>query len=642
VLASVLGREFDLDALARVSGLDHELLLELLDEALSERVVSDVPGASARKRFAHVLVRDTLYDGLKPTLRTELHHQVVEALEKLYGDEPGPHLAELAHHAVSARNFAKGLGYAQRAGDRALALLAFEEAARLYGLALQVLDLGKLEDAETRCELLLGLGEAQARKGDGVASTTFVEAAQLARSAGLREQVARAALGYGGRFVWMISGRDENTVPLLEDALRGLGEEDNALRARVLARLAGALRDQPAAERRDELSAEAVEIARRLGDLSTLAYVLDGRHSAIWGLDNVEERLTIVDEIIRLAEEIGDREREIQGRFYKAFALLELGDAHAVHEELRAMERLADELRQPAQHWYVAILRTILALFEGRFEEAKALTWNAVDLAERSRRLFARHPTSLVAREQGVLEVRRRDFVEVQQTYIVHREKGRLEDVVEETERSVEEMPTVALLSFLVADLYCRLGRNEEAQAILDRFAETDFDIWVDNDKLAGWCLLAEVCSALDDSTHAPRLYELLLPHASRNAVSHPVCAFGSVSHYLGLLALTLARFADAESHFEAALEMHERMGARPWAAHTKHGCARVLLARKAEGDETKAAELLGDALAAARELGMEPLARKVSALLMKLERVEAPPIGGSPPRQPAAAKRVR
>src|SRR5262249_18930809 len=212
VFASVLGREFDLDALARVSGLDHESLFELLDEALSERVVSDVPGASARKRFAHVLVRDTLYDGLKPTLRTELHHQVVAALEKLSGAAPGPHLAELARHAVSARCFDKGLSYAQRAGDRALALLAYEEAARLYGLALQVLDLGKLEDTGARCELLLGLGEAQARKGDAAAATTFLEAARLARSAGFREQLARAGLGYGGRFVWMISGRDKNIV----------------------------------------------------------------------------------------------------------------------------------------------------------------------------------------------------------------------------------------------------------------------------------------------------------------------------------------------------------------------------------------------------------------------------------------------
>lgn len=620
VLASVLGREFDLDALARVSGLDHESLLELLGEALSERVVSDVPGTPARKRFAHVLVRDTLYDGLKPALRTECHHQVVEALEKLYGEEPGRHLAELAHHAVSARDFDKGLSYAQRAGDRALALLAYEEAARLYGLALQVIDLGKLEDAGTRCELLLGLGEAQAREGDAAASTTFLEAAQLARSAGFREQLARAALGYGGRFVWMISGRDENIVPLLEEALRGIGEEDSALRAMVLARLAGALRDQPVPERRDELSAEAVEIAWRLGDSSTLAYVLDGRHSAIWGLDNFEDRLTIVDEIVRLADEIGDREREIQGRFYRAFALLELGETQAVHEELRAMERLADELRQPAQQWYVAVLRTILALFEGRFEEARALISNALDLAERGRRIFTRRQTYVASPGAGW-----RDFVEVQQNYLVHREKGLLEEVIEETERSIEELPTVALLRFLVADLYCSVGRKEDAQAILDRFAATDFDIWVDNDKLAGWCLLAEVSSSLDHPTHASRLYELLLPHARRNAVSHPVCAFGSVSRYLGLLASTLGRFADAERHFEVALEMNAHMGAPPWVAHTERDYARVLLARGAEGDETKAVQLLVAALSTARGLGMEPLAGTVLQLLSELERVEVP-----------------
>jgi DNA-binding SARP family transcriptional activator len=625
MLAAVLGREFDLDALALVGGLDHELLLELLDEAVFERVVSDVPGAPTRKRFAHVLIRDTLYDGLKATRRTELHHQVVEALERLYGDEPGPHLAELAHHAVSARSFDKGLSYAQRAGDRALDLLAYEEAARLYGLALQVLELGKLDDVGTRCELLLGLGEAQARKGDAAASTTFLEAARLARSAGLRQQLACAALGYGGRFVWMISGRDEHIVPLLEDGLRRLGNEDSALRARVLARLAGALRDQPLPERRAELSAEAVKIARRVGDASTLAYVLDGRHSAIWGLDNVDERLTIVDEIVRLADEIGDREREIQGRFYRAFALLELGDAQAVHEELRSMERLADELRQPAQQWYVAVLRTILALFEGRFEEASALISHAGDLAERGRRTFTRGRTDHERREQDRSEIPQRDFVAVQQTYLVHRERGLPEEIVEETERSVEEMPTVALLRFLVADLYCSVGRKEEAQAILDQFAETGFYIWVDNDKLAGWCLLAEVCASLDDATHASRLYELLLPHARRNAVSHPVCAFGSVSRYLGLLASTLGRLGDADNHFEVALEMNAHIGALPWVAHTEHDYARALVARGAEGDETKAVELLGDALAIARELGMEPLAGMVSTLLTQLERVEAP-----------------
>ena len=109
-----------------------------------------------------------------------------------------------------------------------------------------MLELKPAGDAAARCEMLLGLGEAQARAGDeDAASAAFLEAAELARLAGSPDQLARAALGYGGLFVWMVSGIDEKFVPLLDDALRELGEHESALRAKVLARLAGALRDQP-------------------------------------------------------------------------------------------------------------------------------------------------------------------------------------------------------------------------------------------------------------------------------------------------------------------------------------------------------------------------------------------------------------
>ena len=157
----------------------------------------------------------------------------------------------------------------------------------------------------------------------------------------------------------MAQAADQDVVSLLEQALDTLDEKDSSLRARVLARLSGALRDQPEPERRARLSAEAVAIARRLGDLSALAYALDGRYAAIWGPDSVEERVPIVNEILRLADETGDRERAIQGRFYRAIAFLELGQMQELHRELGAMERLADELRQPAQRWYVAALRAI-------------------------------------------------------------------------------------------------------------------------------------------------------------------------------------------------------------------------------------------------------------------------------------------
>ena len=59
--ASVLGREFTIEALRRLAGLATEDLLPVLDQAISAAIVSDVPGAVGRLRFAHALIRDVLY-----------------------------------------------------------------------------------------------------------------------------------------------------------------------------------------------------------------------------------------------------------------------------------------------------------------------------------------------------------------------------------------------------------------------------------------------------------------------------------------------------------------------------------------------------------------------------------------------------
>src|SRR5207244_4652754 len=64
VLASVLGRDFALDALERLSEVGANELLELLDEAVAERLLTSVPSAHGRLRFAHALIRETLYDQL--------------------------------------------------------------------------------------------------------------------------------------------------------------------------------------------------------------------------------------------------------------------------------------------------------------------------------------------------------------------------------------------------------------------------------------------------------------------------------------------------------------------------------------------------------------------------------------------------
>ena len=116
-----------------------------------------VTGARARYRFSHDLVRETLSGELSPGRRARLHRRIAEVLEDVYASSLDAHLAELAlHYIEAARSDGATLGadgsehaglkataYARRAGDQAARSLAYEEADRLYRMALAGMDAGQ-------------------------------------------------------------------------------------------------------------------------------------------------------------------------------------------------------------------------------------------------------------------------------------------------------------------------------------------------------------------------------------------------------------------------------------------------------------------------------------------------------------------
>ena len=590
-LASVLGREFDLDALAGVSGLEGDATLELLDEATEARVVSEVPGVIGRMRFAHALIRDAAYHRLKRSGRIQLHRQVGEALEELHSSDLDPHLTELAHHffeSAAGGNGQKAVDYARRAGSRAVALLAYEEAVRLYQMALEALAPEGSSSARLHGELLLALAGARARAGDTPgAKSTFLRAAELARSAALPEMLARAAAGYGGRFVWTHALTDERLVPLLEDALSALGEADSELRVQLLSRLAAALRHGPSRERRERLSEDAVQIARRIGDPATLAYALTAAEAALHAPHTAHRRLAEGEEIISLAVETGDRERLFDGHEHSFWAAWELGDPDRRATELASMNRVAEGLRQPAQLWMLAVAQVMLALSQGRFAEAPELIERAAAIGER-----------VLAWEAMAARKLHR--------FLLRREEGRLDGFEREVRDLAHEFPSPLVHGAVLAYVYAHLERAEEATPLLEELTSRDLANWhVDDEWLVSICLLAETCTLLGDPRRAAPIYELLLPYRSLNAVGVPELALGSTSRPLGILASLMGRFEDAVRHFEEALQMNERMGARPWLAHTQEDLAGMLLRRNAQGDQERAEKLLSRAQATYHELGM-------------------------------------
>ena len=588
VHASVLGREFDLEVLARVGDVSRDDLLRVLDEAIEERVVSDIPGAAGGLRFSHALIRDALYEGLPTGRRMRLHVQAGEALEALHARDPDAVLAELAHHffaAAPAGSRDKAVDYARRAGDHAAGQLAYEEAARLYAMALTL-----IADDRERCGLLVALGDAQARAGDTPASKrTYRAAAELAGELGLSEPLARAALGYGGRIVWEVSRDDEYLLPLLERALDALGDEDSPMRARLLVRLGGGpLRDSrfPPVQK-TRATREALAMARRLGDPATLAWALAGYIPAHQSPSFTHQQVELATELIRIATDVGDSERAIEGYEYRFVASLELGDVARAKADVTAMAVLAERLRQPSQGWYVASDRAMIALLEGRLTEAEELICAARSLGERAQGWHAAVTYRL-------------------QLYVLRREQGRLEEIEPLIRSSVEEYPTYRAWLCVLVHMVTQLGHVDEARKAFEALAEDDFaEVPFDEEWLVGMTLLAEAACALGDTRRAGVIYELLLPYADRVAVSYAENITGSVARYLGLLAATMGRGDVSAGHFEDALAVNERIGARPWLAHTREDYGRSLLARDGPGDREKAEPLLSLALADYDELGI-------------------------------------
>jgi DNA-binding SARP family transcriptional activator/tetratricopeptide (TPR) repeat protein len=610
-LGSVFGREFGLVALERVADYNRiDKLLSVLDEPLAARVVEEIPGAAGRLRFGHALTRDTLYSEIPATQRARLHRRVAEVLEVLYQGSPDAHLAEKAYHfwmAAPAAPSEKTLEYARRAADEANRMLAYEEAVRLYRMALDVFELGGTGADATRCELLLALGDAEAAAGEGAESKqTFLRAGQIARSLKDPERFARAALGYGGRFAWSTPVGDTELVPLLEEALAH-DPADAQLRARLLARLACALREQAGPERSDALSREAVEIARALGDPATLVYTLMARRLATWSPDNVAELLEITSEIVRLADEAGEPERAVDARLLRIESHLLRGDMRAVYADLDVAARLADDARRPTAHWHVEVHLAELALLEGRFTEAEQHIARTVELGEQAH--LADATSSVPA-----------------QTFAARRAVGGLAEVSGVLTRLVEERPAVPLFRCLVALLDLELGDNERARQTLDELGADEFAAipW-DEDWLLSIALLIEAAAALGDADHAAVLHRLLEPYADLVVVDPHVFSTGSAARSLGIAASTCGRFDEAERHFLAALELNERLGARPWLADTHSAYGQMLLTRNEPGDAQQARELLETALAAYRELGMEPYAARASVLAREAPAVSTP-----------------
>jgi class 3 adenylate cyclase len=599
--AAASGREFDLEVLERVADCNSAQVRRALDEAVEARVLSESARAPGRFAFSHALVRETLYAEIPSARRVQLHGEIGQALEERHERDLDAHVSEIAHHFLEAApggEVDRAVDYAERAARRAAEQLAHEDATKHLGRALEAVEVAGTPDPARRLALLLALGEAQTRAGRFVAARkTLEEAVELARQRGDDDALVEATLGMVA--VTEAGGVDERIVELVEESLEAVGDEDSRERALLLTGLAQELywRD-PLGEAKRVLE-EALAIARRLGDDRTLAAALTRRQFEL--TVSYEERLEMADELIELAKRTDDPELAVRSHAYRLTSLLALGDVPGVDRELEIYAKLATELRQPQHLWHIPLLRAMRATMDGRLDEAERLAGEALAGGRR-----AEEPLS----EQ---------FYAIQMA-VLHTHHGTVEELIPTLREMSRRYPAIRAWRLALVSFLCEAGRLDEGREEFERLAAEDFrDLPLDAQWIAGVALVARACWRLGDARRAELLYELAAPYDGTAVVAGRAAACsGPVALYLGLLALTMDRVADAVRHFEGAVDLATRMGDRPFLAQCRFGLAAALLARDASGDRQRALELLGRVLEVAQELGMRPTIEE--ALAMRLE----------------------
>ncbi|HUP55659.1 MAG TPA: AAA family ATPase, partial [Methylomirabilota bacterium] len=274
---AVIGRSFDLELLARVTGRDPDELSAPLRELADHFILlpASVPG---RYGFRHGLICDAIYARIADPDRRRLHARTAEAATDRPEFGTG---AFLALHFERAGQREEAFRAAVAAADAATVLSSHSEARELYACALRTAatDL----DPATHARVLEGFGASAAATDDNEAAAEAFEQARVAYQAAGDPLAAAAVVGP------LVAARH-----LLGDGLEARAD-----------RLRGALQEisAPPALHGPSIDPDADRVRARLLASLAAAYMLDRR---------LDESVSYASEARRLAEAVGDRATEYE------------------------------------------------------------------------------------------------------------------------------------------------------------------------------------------------------------------------------------------------------------------------------------------------------------------------------------------
>jgi class 3 adenylate cyclase len=611
-LASCIGDRFSLPVLCAVSGGEEETLLDLLEEGMRQRILLN---EGQEFQFTHPLVRHVLYTTLSAPRRQRMHAQIAEALEREYGANIDAHLLEVAHHVVNAGSAVgpeKVVQYARRAGDYAFSMFAWGEAARYYEAALAAPGVAEKLSVHEQAMLLFRAGLARYRDMDvGPCLDHFEQAITAYRAIGEVQKLAEVLIARTRAYITQAAvpfGTLADVHPL-EEILTELGDREPILRGRISAILAETYWHARRTEEAEQMARQALKIGQENDNAPISAYA-----SHVLALAHMQS--------------------------------LQPQEALASWQNALVFARRANDLW--LQTWPMTRIPWVLTAL-GQLEEAEAV---AIDACVLTRKLHNWAEYSMAKATLAVLGVIKGDFATTTQNVeevmlmvrrshypwggarslpalaCMHSWHGAWSEAEEALSTLVEPgrvfteagpaLQTGVRMYHRLVQSYTGTGSSTHDQSPLNpprAMGKGRFDIGA----LPGLCAFTEAVYLTAAPTNVEPLYQTLALARERGIAFTTEWVF-LLPRILGVAATLNRWWKKAETHFQDAIAIADKVGARPELGRSFLDYARMLATWNEPSYRTRVLELLEKANRIFDELDMQPFLQQTAQLALTFD----------------------
>ena len=605
ILAALYGDAISVQVLETASGLDEDMLLDLLEEGVRHNLLASEGQALC---FAHPLIRHVFYHRPSAVRRQRLHQQIAQILQRLHADHLDAYLREITHHLIRAGEATAPqviVDYAHKSGDQAFMTAAWSEAAQYYEAALSASASIAQFSIRDRAELHYRAGLARYRDMDaGPALAHYEEAIAGYRLAGNLQGVARSLMEQTRTRYTLAAGPLGALVDIepLATVLEALGEHETELHGNILTVMSDAYSTAQQQGKAKALARRALEMGQRLQDARLEAQAFQVLGIAQSRSLNVPEGVQAFQHAVALARRADDRLLEGAALARLPVSLMRLGQLR----EVEIVGQQACELTRQYQDWgaYSVPLSalTAAAVARGDFQAAERYAHETMLMVSRSHYPWAGERTVY---SLACARMLRGEWMAAEAALDMLLESGPVFHQVGHTTQL-----TISILRQLIQSY----AGKECPLPALDR-DDIMIGSEIDTFSLDPWCAWVDLADFHQTPALSQRLYQVL-QQAEKKGLLFAIGWLCLIPRILGVAA-TLNRWWDvAEAHLSSALDVAANLGALPELGRTYLNYAHMLHVRGGRGDRQRARALAEHAAALFAKISMPSFALRAKAFL--------------------------